>query len=266
MLKTVLQKLRISFARQRQAHTWAGDASTRSFLRRPPDSGVHRLSAKLAGQRVAFWVRGGTLDILIAQEVLCDHSEYRIPGTIQPKVILDVGANIGLTSLYYLTRYPQAHLYCFEPLPENLQLLAKNLEPYQDRVTIIDKGLGDAEGHFPYERSDDPRNFGGGGFHGRGHGDCTLRLPVTTLRQVADQHGITHADVIKLDAEGAEQATLQGAPPELIANANVLIGELHGRDDLRLLQRLDKTHRLGLNKSIDREGMHFVAMRRVPPA
>lgn len=260
MVTTRARQIWNRIASRRHTRRWAGDAATRAFLRHQPDAGVHRLSAKLAGRRVPFWVRGGTLDILIAQEVLCDDSEYRVPRPINPRVILDVGANIGMTALYYLTLYPEAHVYCFEPLPENLALLRKNLEPHAERVTIIPKGLGDAEGTFTYERSDDPRNFGGGGFHGRGDGDCSQRLPVTTLRQVAEEHGIEHADLIKLDAEGAEWATIQGAPPELIASAEVLIGELHGRDDLRLLQQLEKTHHLGFEKSVDREGFHFEAV------
>lgn len=261
MFSTIARRLWKGFDQRKRIRSWAGDATTRALLSDPPKSGLHQLCVKVAGQRVAFWVRGGTFDVMIAKEILCDDSEYRVPKPIDPKVILDVGANIGMTALYYLTLYPNAHLFCFEPLPENLELLRKNLKPYANRVTIIPKGLGDAEGEFTYERSDDPRNFGGGGFHGRGHGDCSLSLPVTTLQRVATEYGITHVDLIKLDAEGAEWATLQGAPPKLIANAEVLIGELHGRDDLRLLQRLDQTHVLGFEKSVDREGFNFVALR-----
>lgn len=261
MLTTLARRAMTAIVSRQEVRNWAGDAATRAFLRHAPESGIHRLTAKLNGKRVSFWLRGGTLDLMIAREILCEESEYRSPKSIDPKVIIDVGANIGMTSLYYLTLYQNAKIFCFEPVPENLELLRRNLEPYADRVTIIPKGLGDAEGVFTFERSTDPRNFGGGGFHGGGEGDCSLSLPVTTLRQVAKEHQIDRVDLIKLDAEGAEWPTLKGAPPELIANAEVLIGELHGRNDLQLLQTLDKTHRLGFTKRVDRKGMKFVALR-----
>lgn len=261
MLMTIARRLWDGHASRKEARRWAADRQTRAFLRSTPESGLHRLSVNLHGQAVSFYVRGGTLDLMIAREVLCEDSEYRAPKAIAPRVIVDVGANIGMTSLYYLTLYPKAHVYCFEPVPENLELLRKNLEPYAGRVTIVPKGLGEAEGVFTFERSTDPRNFGGGGFHGGGEGDTSLSLPVTTLQQVAEEYCIDRVDLIKLDAEGAEGPTLRGAPPELIANAEVLIGELHGRNDLQLLQTLEKTHKLGFTKHINRKGMKFVAMR-----
>lgn len=261
MLISIAQRLRATIKNRLDTRSWAGDAKTRAFLRQMPECGLHRLSAKLNDKQISFWVRGGTLDVMIAREILCEASEYRSPKQIDPKVILDVGANIGMTSLYYLTLYPNAHIYCFEPVPENLELLRRNLQDYADRVTIVPKGLGEAEGTFTFERSTDPRNFGGGGFHGGGEGDCSQQLPVTTLTKIVEAHGIERVDLIKLDAEGAEGPTLRGAPAELIANAEVLIGELHGRNDLQLLQQLDQTHQLGITKRVDRKGMKFVALR-----
>jgi FkbM family methyltransferase len=40
-------------------------------------------------------------------------------------VILDIGANVGSFAAWALKRWPGAHVYCYEPLPNNFALLKK---------------------------------------------------------------------------------------------------------------------------------------------
>jgi hypothetical protein len=42
-------------------------------------------------------------------------------------VVLDIGANIGLHSVYFAHLVPQGHVLAFEPAIETFQLLAKNV-------------------------------------------------------------------------------------------------------------------------------------------
>ncbi len=67
-------------------------------------------------------VRGGTLDAAIFEQILCDGSEYRLPGEIEPEIIFDIGANIGASAVYFAARYPEVKVYCFEPLPEDVDV------------------------------------------------------------------------------------------------------------------------------------------------
>lgn len=241
---------------------WAGDWKTLRALRRSKP-GLLRLSVRLRGRRIPITVRGGTMDLAIARQILCRHSEYRLPIRVDARVIFDIGANIGMTTLYYAAVFPRAHIYCFEPLPQNLELLRINTAPIADRVTIIPKGLGDADGLFDYHPSNDPANFGGGTFHGVGcDGDRALRLPVTTLAAVCERYGIDRVDILKIDAEGAEFAVLQGAPAGLLERTAAVIGELHGVDDFAFLDRLSKTHRVAFNKPLDRGCYPFLAVCR----
>jgi FkbM family methyltransferase len=59
-----------------------------------------------------------------------------------PAVVVDVGANIGLFALETLRRSQgQAHVYCFEPIPETYALLEMNLAGQTD-VTLSNHALG----------------------------------------------------------------------------------------------------------------------------
>jgi FkbM family methyltransferase len=225
--------------------------------------GVQRLRVRFGGRVYPLHVRGGTLDLAIAQQIFCKDSEYRLPVDVSPRVIFDIGANIGAAALYFAARYPEAQIHCFEPLPDNLELLERNLAPFGSRVRIIPKGLGEREGVFSYCFSDDPRNFGGGTFQQVG---CDPRrrieLPVTTLAAYCQAEGIDRIDVMKLDVEGAEYAVLRGVPADLRASIGVIVGELHGVEDWALCQLLSPTHELTLSKRLGRSCYPFTAVRR----
>ena len=46
----------------------------------------------------------------------------------QAKVIYDIGANLGNHTVYFASYVSEAEIYAFESLPENFQLLQKNVE------------------------------------------------------------------------------------------------------------------------------------------
>lgn len=53
-----------------------------------------------------------------------------------PRVIVDAGANIGLTSVFYSNKYPRAKIFAIEPEPSNFELLKKNTASYTNVVRI----------------------------------------------------------------------------------------------------------------------------------
>ena len=242
---------------------WSADQGTLlQFYRNTP--GERQVHARFNGQRYTLHVRGGTLDAAIFEQILCDGSEYRLPVDTQPSVIFDIGANIGASAVYFAARYPQARVYCFEPLPQNIELLRKNVAAFGDRVTVVPMGLGESPGSFEYRKSDDPANFGGGTFHNVG---CdaesdTIQLPVTTLTVFCKEYQIDRVDVMKIDTEGAECSVLKGAPTALLANVHVLLGELHSVDDWEVFQMLTPTHELSYEKPVGRSCYPFWAVKK----
>lgn len=254
----------LTFRAQQFAHRakWSANLFTLSGFYRS-GSGVRRIRARFRGKVHTIFVRGGTLDTAIFEQVLCEGSEYLIPGDSEPTVIFDIGANIGAAAVYFAARYPQARVYCFEPLPENVELLRRNVAPFGDRVTVVPMGLGESPGSFEYRRSDDPTNFGGGTFHNVGCAPGeTIQLPVTTLTAFCRDNRIGRIDVMKIDTEGAEQSVLAGMPADLLANVKVVLGELHGVEDLQVFQMLDQTHELSYEKPIGRTCYPFWAVRK----
>jgi len=53
------------------------------------------------------------------------------------KLIVDCGGYIGLSSIWFLNRFPNALLVTVEPDPDNFRICRKNLRPYKKRVMLI---------------------------------------------------------------------------------------------------------------------------------
>ena len=255
----------ISALRSRAADiAWAGDINTYRLLHnRTP--GTHRITARFLNRKQALYIRGETLDINLARLILANDSEYQHQHVPNAKIIIDAGANIGATTLYLANIYPKAHIFAFEPLPDNFQLLQRNTHHLADRITPIPMGLSDAPGSFTFHPSNDPRNLGGGTFCSIGcDAQTAISLPVTTLKEFTQQHNIDQIDLLKLDVEGAEAAVLRGTPNHLINNCHTILGELHSHEDYALLQQLQETHRIGFNKKPDHHCYPFIAINKTP--
>ena len=68
--------------------------------------------------------------------------------------VVDVGANIGMFSLFAGLHYPQIRLYCFEPVPAIYEVLRLNLKLYGLNAKTFNEGMADSkrEVSFTYYR------------------------------------------------------------------------------------------------------------------
>ena len=57
-----------------------------------------------------------------------------------PKVIIDCGANIGLTSVYFSNKYPKAKVIAIEPERSNYDTMVRNTCKYPN-ITCLHKGV-----------------------------------------------------------------------------------------------------------------------------
>jgi len=84
-----------------------------------------RYPAPVGSVRLLLRANSGS-DAFIQGEVF-HHRYYEIPLASPPETILDLGANTGMTAVYFGRAYPAARLACVEPVPDNLRVLARNL-------------------------------------------------------------------------------------------------------------------------------------------
>src|SRR5437899_6062627 len=113
---------------------------TADMVRQFPTSSLARL--RWSGRDIFY--RSGTADPLVLYQVLSKSgkkAEYYVPPGLRPKIILDIGSNIGASVIYFHRQFPDANIFGFEPHPDTFRILQENVAHLRG-VTIFNYGLG----------------------------------------------------------------------------------------------------------------------------
>lgn len=210
----------------------------------------------IAWRGMDFFYRSNTSDVHVAYECFLHgkrnaYASGNLPPAAEVKTVVDVGANVGASILFWRDRYPAAKIYGFEPEPGNFELLKRNTEPLRD-VFVYNEALGNATGKVKFVHSPGAGNEGGWSIYQRvaQGGEREVVLPIVRGEEKMKALGIDRIDVLKVDTEGAERVVITGLGPQLLANTRYICGELHGERDFDLLDHLEQNgFRIGVRKS-----------------
>lgn len=123
----------------------------------------------------------------------------------EPKVIVDIGSNIGLSALYFLTRNPKSRCYLFEPVPENVLRLQQNLAQFRERYTLDTSAVADADATVEFG-VEPTGQYGGIGVRTGRSIQVRCRSINSVLADVLQRE--SRIDLLKIDTEGAEERTV----------------------------------------------------------
>ncbi len=172
-------------------------------------------------------LRPGSSDRMVFEQIFVN-AEY-LPILKQRKVhtILDLGANCGFASLWFLREFPDSRVTAVEPLDANVAALERNLAPYRERVDVHQKAVWNRDGSVGFAPSD-------AAWAGKVSDSTSadLRVDAITMQQLFDLLPQGRADLVKMDIEGAEIELLLEA--DWVDRLECLVVELHGPDALAL--------------------------------
>jgi len=165
-----------------------------------------------------------TLNYLIREIFV--NEEYRFKNTSTNPVIIDCGANIGMSVLYFKRCYPQATIIAFEPNPTTYNLLNKNVASFQlKNVTLHNLALANAQGTIPFHFNEDKGTLTGSIQSNRG-GERVIDVKCEKLSSFINE--FPHVDLIKMDVEGAELKIVEDIMQSgAISKVKELIVEYH---------------------------------------
>jgi FkbM family methyltransferase len=145
-------------------------------------------------------------------------------------VVLDLGANVGFSSAYFLSCFPQSRVVAVEPDERNLAVCRTNLMPYGNRVLLLHGAA--------WERCTRLRLSKGSFADGRewatqvsnpsdgGVGD----VQAWDVGSLIDMAGATKVDLLKVDIERAELAVFGDTAKKWLPRIRNICVELHGPD------------------------------------
>jgi FkbM family methyltransferase len=141
------------------------------------------------------------------------------------KVFIDVGANFGVYTLIASKLVGEhGRVFAFEPTAESFQVLQQNLAlTHFSNVRAFQVALARTRGKAWLYHSSDPV----GNSLGRdpGCGNKGEEVQTEALDNLLEENGIDQLDVMKVDAEGAEELVLRGAIRSLTMHNPVVIFE-----------------------------------------
>lgn len=166
-------------------------------------------------------------DLLICDQLVFKHY-FDLP---EGSVFVDVGANIGLWSLY-VAGQSKTTVYAIEPVPSNVEQLRKNIalnqygnihvipmalwnKPQKDLPLFLGDNLAMSSAKQPFSQQ--------------------VTVPADTLDNLVETYRIPNITLLKLDVEGAEKEVLEGSVKTLHSMRPNIIFEAWNQDILQEL-------------------------------
>jgi FkbM family methyltransferase len=158
-----------------------------------------------------------------------------IRGEVKPgQTVLDIGANIGFFSIVMGALVgPNGHVYAFEPVAENADLLERSIHEngMEERITLKRETVGEEDG----ERQLVTLGLESGALNSGGAyllppemapppGHELRTVPIVTLDR---QNLRSPVSLIKIDVEGAEPLAFRGARGLLRSDRPVILSEIN---------------------------------------
>ena len=184
------------------------------------------LALRLRQLRDPVYVRVANSDFLVLGEIF-DRDEYAqvknwdIPRDAR---IVDLGANIGLASVYFAALYPEAHVVAVEPDQDNCRLIRRNCRRLlrKRRLHVLRAFAAAKDGVAGIDR-----NVRAWAFHKVAQIDADHEaVPCLRIQSVMKRTGFDSVDLLKCDIEGSERELFRDCS-DWIGRVRHLIVETH---------------------------------------
>ncbi len=144
-------------------------------------------------------------------------------------IVVDIGAHVGVISMYLAKKYPDITVYSYEPFPDNFSNLYYNVRDLNNLTNIKT---------FPKAVTSDGRrlnmicnvkdNTGGATSNLKDmnlFGHKTVTIDSVTLDSILEDNNIEKCKLLKIDCEGSEHEILYTS--KLLNRIEYLVGEFH---------------------------------------
>ncbi len=224
------------------------------------------------GADLALYVANPGEARLLYQDIFIDRSYLKFGLTLAPRsTIVDVGANIGLFTLFAHFEAPGGKIIAVEPVPHLVDVLKANIQRHCVDAIVINRCLSDRVGKGSLIHYLD--NSALSGLHANIDAEQllakkilrnrypdlsaamvdgllaakfrheTIECETTTLSNVIHQHQIERIDLLKIDVEKAEMDVLMGILATDWPRIQSIVLEVHDIDGrVESVVRLLKTH------------------------
>ena len=184
---------------------------------------IERVKVRPAGYHHPVKFRREGTDGAVFSQILIRREYLPVASLKNVRLIVDCGANIGLSAYYLLHCHPRARLIAVEPDPENCALCRQNLAPFSDRAVVLQAAVWPENRRLRIV----PSSRSGGAWSLEVEPWPAGDVEGLTIPEVLRRANVTGPiDLLKADIEGAESELFRDPPAWLEQTRNIAI-ELH---------------------------------------
>ena len=222
---------------------------------------------RLRARRCAhpLYARPGSTDAYVFRQIFIEREYSCIDDLDDVRLVVDCGANVGYSSAYFLSRYPDAEVIAVEPDAGNYAMLQLNTAPYGDRISSRLAGvwshagtLAIRDGSFRKGRewTRQVREAQAGEANG---------IPAVDVGTLLRESGHERISILKIDIEGAEAVVFSAGCEDWLAKVDTLVIELHDDTSFGDCSRVFAQAISGQDFAVSRAG-ELTVCRRTQPA
>ena len=171
-----------------------------------------------------IYLRSPSSDVSIYKQIFIDQ-EYNCILKKSPEIIVDAGANIGLSAIYFAKKYPKSKILAIEPEINNFNLLKENTAKYKNIVPIqaalwnknTKISIANPEGSSCAFITKEDKNS-----------KKSNKVQAITVDKIIKDYKLKQIDILKIDIEGAEKEVFEDTS-KWINKVNCIAAELHDR-------------------------------------
>lgn len=178
----------------------------------------------------------------VTYQEIFQYNIYEFNASSKSRTILDCGANMGLSVVYFASRYPQHQIIAFEPDPALFEIVQENVKSFGFKnVTVHNKAVWNTEGTLNF--------FTDSAMGGRVENSYPGQTPQTIATVRLKDFINPEIDFLKIDIEGAEDTVLKDCGDSLSDVHNIFF-EYH--NDVTKPQSLHELLQL-----VGEKGFHY---------
>lgn len=188
----------------------------------------------IKGYLYPVFLRYGTSDFSAFFQTFATQEESCLDNVNDPKLIIDCGAYVGYSSVYFLNKYPNAYVIAVEPEETNYSICQKNLYPYGKRATLIRSAIWphnrgvvickgqSAEKHEWATQVREPK------------GEEKPDTPSIDIETLIKKSGFEIVDILKIDIEEAELELFSYDYEKWLNRVRNIVIEIHNKECERI--------------------------------
>lgn len=189
---------------------------------------LYRTKAKLTANKLkrripSLQIRKNTSDLKVFEDIFV-RNEFDLLLDFDPQIIIDGGAYVGFSSIYFTLKYPEATIFSVEAEEGNFKQLSLQTKHLKN-IVPINKGLWNKNSFLKIVDN----NLGNWGFSVEEVSSAKdADINAITINEIISNYDLPRIDILKLDIEGAEIELFE-SNTDWLEKVNCLVIELHDR-------------------------------------